>query len=236
VALGGVSGPLITLDALGVLVELLPPAPLLVAELAARGADVTEAAAAAALAEEIAYYRAHHDEARDADALAGLRDRCAEVLRGGLARAGAAVDGVGPAPLRDALLGALRFRAYPDVPDALRALRGAGHRLVVVSNWDVSLHETLRLTGLAELVDGAISSAQAGVAKPDPRIFAAALALAGGSAEGALHAGDTLEFDVAGARAAGWRAVLVAREGPPPRVPPGVPVIETLAELPALAA
>ncbi len=206
------------------------------AELAALGVDVDAAAAAAALAEEIAYYRAHHDEASDAAALADLRARCAEVLRGALARAGAAVDELETPALRDALLAALRFRAYPEVPDALRALREAGHRLVVVSNWDVSLHETLRATGLADLVDGAIASAEAGFAKPDPRIFEAALALAGGSADGATHVGDTIEFDVAGAHAAGWRAVLVARDGPPPRVPAGVPVIRSLAELPGLAA
>jgi putative hydrolase of the HAD superfamily len=227
---------LVTLDALGTLVELLAPAPLLVAELAARGVEVSEAAAARAIGEEIAYYRAHHDEAGDAATLAALRDRCAGVLRGALARGGVAVGGLDAAASRDALLAALRFRAYPDVPGALRALRGAGHRLIVVSNWDVSLHETLRSTQLADLVDGAVSSAEAGVAKPDPQIFAAALALAGGSADGALHAGDSIEYDVAGARAAGWRAVLVARAGPPPRLPAGVPVIGSLSELPGLAA
>jgi putative hydrolase of the HAD superfamily len=227
---------LITLDALGTLVELLAPAPRLVAALAIRGVAVSEPVAGAALAREIAYYRAHHDEAGDARSLARLRDRCAEVLRDGLTLAGADVTALGTADLRDALLAALRFRAYPDVPDALRALRGAGHRLVVVSNWDVSLHETLRRTGLAELVDGAISSAEAGAAKPDPRIFAAALALAGGHADGAIHVGDSVAYDVAGARAVGWRAVLVARDGAPERVPAGVPVIASLAELAALAA
>ena len=226
---------LITLDALGTILELEPPAPLLVSELAARGAEVSEDAAAAALGEEIAFYRAHLGEAGDSGSLARLRERCTEVLRGGLARAGAAVV-LGPDPLRDALLAALRFRAYPDVPDALRALRAAGHRIVVVSNWDVSLHEALRSAGLSELVDGAIASAEVGAEKPDPRIFAAAAALADVSTEGALHAGDTLEYDVAGAQAAGWRAVLVARGGPPRRVPDGVPVIASLAELPALAA
>ena len=225
---------LITLDALGTILELEPPAPLLVSELAARGAEVSEDAAAAALAEEIAFYRAHLGEAGDSGSLARLRERCTEVLRGGLVRAGAAVA-LEPDPLRDALLGALRFRAYPDVPDALRALRAAGHRIVVVSNWDVSLHEAVRSTGLSELVDGAIASAEVGAEKPDPRIFAAAATLAGVSPEGALHAGDTLEYDVAGAQAAGWRAVLVARGGPPRRVPDGVPVIASLAELPALA-
>ncbi len=53
-------------------------------------------------------------------------------------------------------------------------LRAAGARLVVVSNWDVSLHVALADTGLADLVDGAISSAELGAAKPDPRGYLAA--------------------------------------------------------------
>jgi putative hydrolase of the HAD superfamily len=226
----------ICLDALGTLVELLAPAPALVAQLGARGVRASERAAAAALREEIAFYRAHHDGAADAVSLALLRERCTEVLRDGLVRAGADVAAVGHELLRDALLAALRFRAYPEVPDALRTLRRAGHRLVVVSNWDVSLHDALRATDLAALVDGAISSAEAGAAKPDPRIFARALALAGGAAGDALHAGDSIAHDVAGARAAGLRPVLVARASRPPLVPDGVAVIGSLAELAALAA
>jgi putative hydrolase of the HAD superfamily len=224
----------VTLDALGTLVELLAPAPLLVHELRARGAAASERQAAAALAAEIAFYRANHDTAADAASLALLRDRCAQVLRAALTQAGADVDALDAGALREALLASLRFRAYDDVPGALRALRRAGHRLVVVSNWDVSLHETLRRTGLAPLVDGAISSAEAGAAKPDPRIFARALALAGAGAQGALHAGDSLEHDVAGALAAGLRPVLVARHGRPAAVPAGVTVIASLAELASL--
>ena len=227
---------LITLDALGTIIEMLDPAPRLVAGLRALGAEVDERAAAAALGEEIAYYRAHHDEGGDEATLAVLRDRCTEVLRVGLLRAGAGVADVPRPELRGALLAALSFRAYPDVPDALRALREAGHRIVVVSNWDVSLHDALRSAQLTELIDGAVSSAEAGFAKPDPRIFAAALELAGTSADGALHAGDTIAYDVAGARAAGWRAVLVARGGVSEQPPADVPVIASLAGLPELAA
>jgi len=227
---------IVSLDALGTLVELLPPAPPLVAELRARGAEVSERQAAAALAEEIAYYRAHHDTASNPTSLARLRARCSEVLRVALLRAGARIE-LGEGEVRDALLAALRFRAYPEAPGALRALRRAGHRIVVASNWDVSLHEALRETGLAPLVDGAISSAEAGAAKPDPRIFARVLALAGGSdPREALHAGDSLAHDVAGARAAGLRPVLVARGARPARVPDGVAVIGSLTELVDLAA
>jgi putative hydrolase of the HAD superfamily len=211
------------LDALGTLVELPAPAPALVEELAARGARVREPEAAWAIGAEIAFYRAHLHHARDAEGLAVLRERCTEVLRNALpAHAREVPD------LQQALLGALRFRPYPEVPAALRAWRAAGLRLVVVSNWDVSLHEVLARTGLAELVDGAISSAEAGAAKPDPALFGAALEVAGVPAADALHLGDTPAEDVAGARAAGIEPVLVVRSGD---APGGVRTIRSLDEL-----
>jgi len=221
----------VLLDALGVLLELEPPSPLLRAELAARGVAVTEAEARTALLAEIAFYRAHHDEASDAARLEELRDRCTAVLDSALPP-----DARGLPDLRAALLASLRFRPYPEVPAALAALRdGGATHLVVVSNWDVSLHAVLAETGLAVLVDGAISSAECGAGKPDPAIFARALELAGGVAPGAaLHAGDTVAADVEGARAAGILPVLIARDGAP--APPGVAVLEDLRGLPALAA
>ena len=232
-------GRVITLDAFGTLVELERPAPHLAAQLRDRGVRASEQQAAAALREEMAYYLEHHDAGVDADALALLRDRCAEVLARGLRAAGVQLRGLSVGEVRASLLAALRFRPYADVPDALAELRAAGHRLVVVSNWDVSLHDMLRTTGLATLVDGAISSAEAGARKPDPAIFRRALALAG--AEGparrpALHAGDSLELDVAGARAAGLEAVLIARDNAPGVVPDGVAVLGSLDGLAALAA
>ena len=229
-------GRLITLDALGTLVALQAPAPLLVAELRARGVRATERQAADALAAEIAYYRAHHDTASDAASLARLRAQCTEVLRERLVAGGAAAASLPAADLQQALLAALRFCAYAEVPAALRALRTAGHRLVVVSNWDVSLHEMLERTGLQALVDGAVSTAEAGAAKPSPAIFERALELAGGERDGALHAGDSVEHDVAGALAAGFAPVLVVRAGPVPAVGAGVRVVRSLAGLGALAA
>jgi len=226
----------VTLDALGTLVALEQPAPLLAAELRARGAQCSERQAGAAIAEEIAYYRAHLDTGADAASLARLREGCAAVLGDALRGAGATLGELSLPQLLEALLAALRFEPYPEVPAALRSLRAAGHRLVVVSNWDVSLHEMLRRSGLDALVDAAISSAEAGVAKPSPVIFQRALELVGARADDGLHAGDSLEHDIAGARAAGLRSVLVARSGRPPAAPAGVPVIASLAELPALAA
>ncbi len=220
----------VLLDALGTLVSFEAPAPRLRAALRERlGVDVSPEAAEAAIRAEIAYCRAHLDEGRDAASLAGLRRRCAEAMRPALGVS------AGAGELTAALLDALRFFAYPDAAPALRALRGAAIRTVVVSNWDVSLHERLAETGLAGLVDGAIASAEAGCAKPEGAIFAAALAIAGVPAECAWHVGDTLDVDVAGARAAGLQPVLIARDGAPAGVPGDVHVIASLAELIPLA-
>jgi putative hydrolase of the HAD superfamily len=224
----------ILLDAMGTLLTFEPPAPRLREALRERlGVDVGEAAAARAIAAEIAFYRAHLHEGRDAAGLAALRRAAAEAMRPALPPPAA---GAGGEVLTAALLDSLRFAAYPEAPEALRALRAMGLRLVVVSNWDVSLHERLAETGLAELVDGAVASAEAGVAKPDPAIFALGLARAGVPAEAAWHVGDSLDADVEGALAAGLAPVLLDRGGGAPGVGAGVRLIGSLAELPPLCA
>jgi putative hydrolase of the HAD superfamily len=76
-----------------------------------------------------------------------------------------------------------------------------------------------------------VTSAEVGAAKPSPRVFERALAVAGVEPGEALYAGDRLDNDIEGAAAAGVRAVLVQREGTPP---PGVDAIGSLSELAAL--
>ncbi len=186
------------------------------------------AVAEQAIRDEIAFYRAHLHEGRDAASLADLRRRAAEAMRPAL---GTDLDG---AALTDALLASLRFRAYDDAAPALRALRALGLRIVVLSNWDVSLGERLAETGLAGLVDGALASAALGRAKPDRAAFAAALAARRRRRRAPPCTPATrCSEDVEGALAAGLRAVLVARDGAA-RAPAGVPVIDSLAGLPGL--
>jgi putative hydrolase of the HAD superfamily len=213
----------VLLDALGTLVELERPWPHLVDELAARGVVVGEDVARAAMLAEMAYYRAHHDEAVDWATLKDLRRRCAAVVQEQLQTALPLDD------VLDALLGAIRFRAYPEVPGVLARLRAGGARLAVVSNWDVSLHDVLERTGLRALVDAVVISAELGAAKPDPAIFRAALDRLGATATEAIHVGDSVEHDIAGARAAGLEAVLVARNGA--EAPAGLRVVASLDEL-----
>jgi putative hydrolase of the HAD superfamily len=243
-ALGRVRPRAILLDALGTLLALEDPSPALVRELATRhGVTVTTDEARSALRAEMTFYRVHHDEASDLQALAGLRRLCAGVLRDAL-----------PAQARDlplddvlaALMAALRFTPYPEVPATLDALRAQGIALVVVSNWDVSLHEVLARTGLSGRIDGVLTSAEVGFAKPRPEIFALALELAGATAGEALHVGDSGEEDVEGARGAGIRPVLLVRDpADRPAIPgagdpggsalEGVATVRSLSELPALA-
>lgn len=227
------SPSVILLDALGTLVALEPPAPRLRAELSHRcGVDVSEEQAAAAIAAEIAYYRAHLDEGSDPCRLSMLRRRCAEALRAALPVEARRLE---LDRVLEALLASLRFTAFADVRPALEDARARGQRLVVVSNWDVSLHDVLRALELAPLLDAILTSAEAGVRKPARAIFEQALALAGAGGPNrieprqAIHVGDSLEEDVAGARAAGIEPVLVRRDGAE-RVS-GVRTISSLAEL-----
>jgi putative hydrolase of the HAD superfamily len=213
----------VLLDALGTLVELQPPAPRLRARLAEAGFDVSEERAARGIRAEIAYYLSHHLDGSDRESLDDLRDRCAAVMREALG-----IEGLDQAGARRALMGALEFRPYEDTIPALRELRADGHVLVVVSNWDCALPDWLRGVGVLELVDGVVTSAEVGVAKPDARVFRRALELAAAQPERAVHVGDSPDNDVEGARAAGIRAVLLRRDGEPP---PGVESVRSLCEL-----
>ena len=213
----------VLLDALGTLVELQPPAPRLRRLLRESGFEVSVERAAAGFAAEIAYYLDHHLDGSDPERLERLRDRCAEELRRALD-----IPGLDHATARRAMLGSLEFTPYPDVLPALAELRRLGLRLVVASNWDCSLPGWLESAGVLELVDGVVTSAEVGAAKPSPRVFQRALSVAGVEAGEALHVGDTADNDLKGAAAAGVRGVLLQRGGDPP---PGAETIRSLREL-----
>lgn len=221
----------VLIDALGTLVELQPPAPRLrVTLLEATGVDVGAEAAELGFAAEIAYYLAHHMEGGDPEGLERLRDDCARVMQEAIG-----APALGFAPVRQAMVSSLEFTAFGDAKPALRALRERGLRLVAVSNWDCSLPRWLDAAGVGALLDGVVSSAEVGAHKPSPAVFRAGLEIAGVQASEALHVGDSMVNDVEGARAAGIRAVLVARDELQGRVAPaGVECVRSLEELASL--
>jgi FMN phosphatase YigB (HAD superfamily) len=185
-------------DAMGTLLTLRDPAPEL-----ARRLGIGEDEARRGLRDEISYYRAHHLEGRDEASLLELRQRCAGAL---------GLPGFERDELLEALLGSIGFEADPAAARVLEGLRADGLRTVAVSNWDVSLPDALAEVGLADLLDGVVSSAEVGAAKPDPRPFRRALEIAGAEPGEAVHVGDREEEDVAGARAAGIRPLLLGRD------------------------
>lgn len=124
------------------------------------------------------------------------------------------------------------MRSWQPVPGAgplLRALQGRA-RIGVVSN---NLHEEqiqkIRHCGFDQYLDSVVISERAGVTKPDPAIFRMALDELGCGAGHAVMVGDSWTADVAGARAAGIRAVWFNRSGAPKPEP-----ADDVAELRAL--
>ncbi len=200
---------IISLDALGTLIEVVDPVAGLVDALASRGVTVTSEEAAQGLGAEMSYYRANSAFAGTREALEELRDRSTEVLADALPLS---VSQIGFAAMREALGEAVRFAPFPEVEAVLEALREAGPRLVIVSNWDISLFEVLDEVGLRELVDGVVISAEEGLVKPDPELIRRAVSRVGGDpASTVWHVGDDPASDLNLARAAGALPVLIDR-------------------------
>lgn len=100
---------------------------------------------------------------------------------------------------------------YPGAGDLLAALAGR-YRLGVVANQAAGTEERLRNWGLRDCFEIVCSSAELGVAKPDPRIFEIALEKAGAAPEACFMIGDRLDNDVAPAKRLGMGTVWV-RQG-----------------------
>jgi putative hydrolase of the HAD superfamily len=125
------------------------------------------------------------------------------------------------------------FELFPDVPDALRALHGAGVRMGLISNSHRCLASFQTHFELEGLISATVSSSEHGFMKPHPSIFRTALALMDVEAADALMVGDSVRHDIDGALRAGMRAALVHRsDDPHPRgkelADRGVPVLRTL--------
>ena len=97
----------------------------------------------------------------------------------------------------------------PGVPEALEILKTGGYQLIVVSNSDGTVEESITNTGLRPYFDAVVDSHWAGFEKPDPRLFKYALNVSGAIPEETIHVGDMYDVDISGARSAGIHALLL---------------------------
>ena len=104
-------------------------------------------------------------------------------------------------------------------------------QLGVITNGNADV----RRLGLADYFQFALCAEELGVGKPDPKPFLEALVRAGVAAEHAVHIGDHPSDDIAGAQAAGLRAIWFNPQGKPWEGGNAADAeIASLAELPVL--
>ncbi len=96
---------------------------------------------------------------------------------------------------------------HADARAVLEELAGRGYRLGILANQPSGVTERLASWGVAELFSVIASSAELGVAKPDPAIFRKALEMAFCSPSQAVMIGDRLDNDIIPAKKLGMHTV-----------------------------
>lgn len=122
------------------------------------------------------------------------------------------------------------WKTFDDVEVTLRKLGERGVTLGLISNWDIRLRGIAKGLGLLDHFPIVKISSEVGARKPHPLMFEQAQAEAGVAPREALHVGDLLSEDIAGARKAGWHAALIDRTGEHAATD-GYRVIRSLVEL-----
>lgn len=157
----------------------------------------------------------------------------AELTEQSLDYAIAAIGGIQPG-LREELLSAYRsLRPYPEVPDVLDDLKGAGARLAILSNGDPEmLDAAVHASGLVNVFDAVISVAETGLFKPAMSVYQLATKYFDCAPE-AISFQSSNRWDIAGASVAGFRTVWINRSGVPDEYPdmPADRIISDLTEL-----
>jgi len=103
-----------------------------------------------------------------------------------------------------------RVEAVPGVQEALGALRGRCQVVLATNAADSGealVRQALVRAGLGDYFDAVLTARELGARKPEPAFFRAVLHATGTAAHEATMVGDDYAADVAGAKAAGLRAI-----------------------------
>lgn len=107
------------------------------------------------------------------------------------------------------------WEAIPHSHEALAALKNAGIKLGIVSNFDESLEKTLCVNHLDQYFDFVVTAASSGTEKPDPAIFRRALSMSGMTPSVSAHVGDNVSHDYLTPKSIGMTAFLFIQESAP---------------------
>ena len=100
---------------------------------------------------------------------------------------------------------------YADVIPSLENWQHQGIQLGIISNFDSRLYKILKSLDLNHFFDSITISSEAGVAKPNPKIFRLALQKHNCISRQAWHIGDSFKEDYEGAKKLGIRAFWLNR-------------------------
>jgi putative hydrolase of the HAD superfamily len=126
-----------------------------------------------------------------------------------------------------------RMTLAEDASPTLAALRSR-YKLGLITNGPSAIQRAkIERFGLAEYFDELVVSGEVGVAKPDPAIFRLALERLGVAPDEALFVGDSPEYDLRGAAAAGMPFVWMnpGAEALPESIPQPLATIGRLGQL-----
>jgi 2-haloalkanoic acid dehalogenase type II len=123
------------------------------------------------------------------------------------------------------------WRAFPDVPDALRELRSRGYRLAILSNTDRDLlAASIRNIGVEP--DLAVTAEDVRSYKPARGHWREFEARTGAGPRSAIHVAASLYHDIRPTSAWGYRSVWIARRMEPLRGAEPTRILPDLATLP----
>jgi 2-haloacid dehalogenase len=127
------------------------------------------------------------------------------------------------AEVRDKLLAAYRaMDPYPEVAEVLVGLKARGARVAILSNGDPDmLADAVRAAKLENLFDAVLSVMAAGVFKPAPAVYTLATERFGCTPQD-ISFQSSNRWDIAGAKAFGFRAIWINRTNAPDEYP-GLP-------------
>ncbi len=148
--------------------------------------------------------------------------------------AGRVVGGI-PDAIKPKLIQAYEtLSAYPEVPGVLASLKSRGATLAILTNGDPDMIDAaVRSAGLSALFDRAITVHEAGIFKPDAKVYRLVTDHYG-IAPGKVSFQSSNRWDVAGAQVFGFRTVWVNRTAAPAEYP-DMPADRIMADLKPLA-